>query len=287
MVDLIEWMRNFNKSPSRHPILSFTSFDMQTAKVAAKKAVDYLKKAAPDQAGVASAAYIEAQDSKERAHERALAVLRLFDAHRLEMARASSEEDWLDGRQAANIVVQAITSSLPGTNDDYRDEAMAGNVEWLAGQAYPNEKIVLWAHNSHIGCIKGEYGPKPMGAWLREHYGKQFYAVGFAYRRGELRAIGTKNGDLGPVEAHAVPPSPEGSGDAVLSGAGVPLFFLDMSRMPDGPLARWLAETHLFHNSGWNWSLDDAEMNFAPGALSKKFDAVIFVEEGHASRPMQ
>jgi erythromycin esterase len=279
MVDLIEWIRAFNKAPGKHPTLSFTSFDMQTPTVAAAKALEFLKKYAPDQAGIAAADY-----AADPGVDRASAVLKIFDSHRAEMARASSEEEWLAARQAAAIVVQAATLKLPGTSVAYRDQAMASNVEWLAGQLYPNEKIVLWAHNGHVSTWASGDVPKPMGAWLRERYGKQLYVAGFAYRRGEVRAIGIRNGDLGPLQTHTVPASPEGSGDTVLSAAGLPLFFLDTSRLPAGPLATWLADPHSFHNTGWNWSLDDPEGNFSPQALSKMFDGLIFVEEGHASK---
>jgi erythromycin esterase len=32
-----------------------------------------------------------------------------------------------------------------------RDQAMAENVKWLVGENYPGQKIILWAHNGHVG----------------------------------------------------------------------------------------------------------------------------------------
>jgi hypothetical protein len=81
-----------------------------------------------------------------------------------------------------------------------------------------------------------------------------------------------------------VPPAPEGSGDAMLSADGVPLFFLDMSsRAANSPLGRWLAESHLYYNEGAVWQTKDAEANLSLEALSKSYDGLIFVEEGHAA----
>lgn len=37
----------------------------------------------------------------------------------------------------------------------YRDKQMAKNIEWLAMQKYPNEKIIIWAHNGHIAKSSG------------------------------------------------------------------------------------------------------------------------------------
>jgi erythromycin esterase-like protein len=40
--------------------------------------------------------------------------------------------------------------SKKATNHFYRDRQMAKNIEWLATQKYPNQKIIIWAHNGHI-----------------------------------------------------------------------------------------------------------------------------------------
>jgi hypothetical protein len=76
--------------------------------------------------------------------------------------------------------------------------------------------------------------------------------------------------------------SPEGSGDAVLSAAGIPQFFLNMARLPSGgALSRWLSETHLFHDLGAYWVLDDPDASLQPEEPGKSYDGLIFVEEVH------
>jgi hypothetical protein len=87
------------------------------------------------------------------------------------------------------------------------------------------------------------------------------------------------------LAAHAVAAAADGSGDAVLSAARLPLFFLDMTALPGGtPLGRWLAEERLYYDVGAVWQTADAELNLVPEAPSKCFDGLIFVEEGHAAR---
>lgn len=161
-------------------------------------------------------------------------------------------------------------------------QVMAKNLKWLAEQAYPGEKIVLWAHNGHVR-FGSEVGGKSMGAWLREYFGRNLYVVGFAFRRGQLRAEAITNGrpHLG---TQTVPPAPEGSGAAILNAAGIPLFFLDMSEpADDNPLRRWLAMSHLYYSVGAVWQTENADANLSPEALSKSYDGLIFVDEGHAA----
>lgn len=58
---------------------------------------------------------------------------------------------------------------------DQRDSCMAKNIIWLA-EHYPNEKIIIWAHNTHIDKNPGHR--KMMGKLLAAHFKGQLYAVG-------------------------------------------------------------------------------------------------------------
>ena len=295
--DMIEWMRGFNRgyvqATGKPPILTFTAFDMQTATVAAAEALAYLKQHAPAEAVKAETAYrdiagLAVPDNRAAQFaERAAAVLKAFDDHRAELEKASSTVAWRDARQAANVAFQACTMRIPGRSGGYRDEMMAANVDWLLNEAHPKEKIVLWAHNGHVRFEQGA-GYKPMGAWLRERHGKDMYVLGFAFRQGSLRAVGQAvGGTRSPLAEHAVPPAPEGSGSAVLGSAGMPLLFLDLAGLPaDGALAGWTKQSHLFYDVGAIWQTGDAAANLTPESLAKAYDGIVFVDEGHAARPL-
>ncbi|HEY2018193.1 MAG TPA: erythromycin esterase family protein [Bryobacteraceae bacterium] len=118
--------------------------------------------------------------------------------------------------------------------------------------------------------------------------GSRMYRVGFAFRRGELRANGFRNGNATGLASHAVPSLPEGSGDSVLGAAGMPLFFLDIRSVePMTTLGRWLAEPHLFLSVGASWNQDGPENHLRPATLSKAYDGLIFVDEGHAAKGLE
>ncbi len=264
-LELVEWMRAYNAAPGPHAVLSCAGFDIQPSPAAARLVTDYLKQYAPEAAGQADLAYQELRDAG-RAASAAAAVAHAMDAKHRELSAASGEQTWAEARQAAAVAYQMRRMQLPGKGLDYRAEAMAGNLEWLAG-AHPNEKIVVWTHNANVSAAPGA-----MGAWLRHRYGRQLYTVGYAFRGGELRAV-----ENNTVVARRVAPSPEGSGDAVLSAAGLPAFFLDMRRVPaEAALGAWLSQPHLYHLMGAVW--DEA---LTPQAPAKLYDGLIFVEESH------
>lgn len=149
---------------------------------------------------------------------------------------------------------------------------LANTIARVVNPENPETKLVLWTDNAHA-----------RDPALREKFGRKLYAVGFAFDRGEVRAVGVEKGESRGLGVYTALASPEGSGDAVLSAAGMPQFFLNMAKLPPGgALARWLAEMHLFHDLGAYWVLDDPDASLQPEELAKCYDALYYVEEVHA-----
>ncbi|MGA2198018.1 MAG: erythromycin esterase family protein [Bryobacteraceae bacterium] len=185
---------------------------------------------------------------------------------------AAGASEWLSSN-APEAAFVAFSSS------DARD--MADRFSSLLDTTYPKAKVILWTDNGHAR-FGDEMAEKSMGEWLRERYGRSFYVAGFAFRRGEVRAVGVDNGDSKGLGMWKVPPSPEGSGDAVLSAAGMPAFFLDVASLPaSGTLARWLTDAHLFHDLGAYWVVQDPDASLLPAEVRKRYDGLFFVEELH------
>ncbi|MBC7418455.1 MAG: erythromycin esterase family protein, partial [Pedobacter sp.] len=84
--------------------------------------------------------------------------------------------------------------SFLSKGDDFeniRDKQMAENLKWLLKYKFPNEKIIVWAHNGHIlkhpELIKSSYIiRKNMGSYLAvdQQLNKQSYFLGFNSRLG-------------------------------------------------------------------------------------------------------
>jgi erythromycin esterase len=297
-LEVVEWMREFNKAPGTHPTLSFASFGIPPASVVIPRVVGYMKACSPADAATVQANYdplleMESRlgevydDAARRAADRAEIVVKLLDARRELLAQPPEEgcsaAAWRDARQDAEMARQNAATRISGRGSAYGNEMMARNIRWLAKDAYPDEKIVLWGHNSLVGYAPAD-AEKSVGTWLREEFGDQLYVTGFAFHRGELLAIGVQNGQNSGVAKQTIPEPTEGNGDSVLSAAGMPVFFLDMRRSPPaGPLGRWLAESHSFLEVGALWNHDDPQSNSHLKTMSKSYDGLIFLEEGHAA----
>lgn len=65
-----------------------------------------------------------------------------------------------------------------------RDQLMAQNIEWIIETLYPGKKIIIWAHNGHVGKSGiNNYSTKMMGEHLKDIYQDDYFSIGlFAYK---------------------------------------------------------------------------------------------------------
>ena len=188
---LIEWMRGENLRRNGKKLISFTGFDIQQLDIPSRCVLDVfaklsgpdlarLEKLYGDEAGPAKAAgspqsVKELEDLLAHIRSRAREALGVVDGRRAELVAASSESEFQKARQCARVIVQNAENLDAGLSISVRDQAMADNVRWLSEVAYPGEKIILWAHNGHVGVQPGT-----MGGHLRQVFGKDMVVLGFA-----------------------------------------------------------------------------------------------------------
>ena len=176
--------------------------------------------------------------------------------------------DW--AIQNARVVLQGVQMR---TGLVSRDRSMAQNVKWILDQN-PEAKIVLWAHNGH--AARGWPSMRSMGQELHEMYGAQMVVVGFGFNRGSFQAVGQGVG----LRNFTVGPAPNGSFDALLAGAGIPLFALDLRNAPAS-----LREPRQSRQIGSVFSNEGESTYLLRASVPAIFDAILFVENTTAARP--
>jgi erythromycin esterase-like protein/predicted phosphoribosyltransferase len=164
-----------------------------------------------------------------------------------------------------------------------RDRHMAETLEELfahldrtSGQA----KIVVWAHNSHLGDQRAtelaQAGQLNLGQLVRERHGDEALLVGFTTYAGTVTAASDWGG---PAERKRVRRALPGSWEELLHERDLPRFWLDPASLPGRRLERAIGvvyrpETerisHYFH-----------------ARLADQFDAVIHIDETHALEPLE
>ena len=268
VLEMIQWMREFNRSGRGR--IEFTGFDMQTPNVAAQIVSDFASKNDPDYLPLIQQAVPALDDAAGKAQWRQI-LGHLKSSQPAYLSRGVSLKDVGWAIQNGRVVLQCLQMKSGETT---RDHAMAENVKWILDQS-PQAKIVLWAHNGHVAT-----GGNMMGSELRHMYGNQMVVFGFAFDQGSFQAIEQGSG----LRNFTVNAAPVGSFDATLAASGIPIFALDLKRIPtDRSVASWLKEPHRTRSIGAVYSeTSDYFNDIAPQA---NFDAILFVNHTTAALP--
>ncbi len=276
VLDLIEWMRAYNEHVPDNEKVSFAGFDMQFDQLARQNVMGYLRQVDPKEVDTVLSDYSYNCGPQNIAMclPHLQAVFDWIAQHQTTYTAKSSPTAFANVLHSARIVVQY--GDFSGHNSDFfiRDRYMAENIEWLLDQAGPNAKIVLWAHNGHVG-MSGQDHPLSMGDYLRQRYGPQLVVFGLLFYQGSFHAYGTTS-----LEVFHVDPPPSDAVEVFLHSAGLPLFFLDLrSVKADSPAAAWLLSPHPFRSIGAAYNPYDTKLSFGTAALAKMFDVAIYFQD--------
>jgi erythromycin esterase-like protein len=151
----------------------------------------------------------------------------------------------------------------------------------------PLAKIIVWAHNSHLGDARAtqmsERGELNLGQLVREHFGKEAVSIGFTTYDGTVTAASDWDG---PAERKNVRPAHPDSYEALFHDVDVPNFFLDLRKGAD--LAAQLRKERLERAIGVIYR-PEAELisHYFHARLSDQFDAILHYDHTRAVEPLE
>ena len=197
----------------------------------------------------------------------------------LSAGAGAQETDW--AIQSARLVLQYVQMK---TGEVTRDESMAANIAWIAGQN-PGAKIIVWAHNGHVAY---DGTGSPMGSYLRKAFGSQLINFGFAFNQGSFQSVemgSTGSGSSKGLHDFTVGPAADGTLDHALAAAGIPILALDLRQLPKaGPVAQWFAQPRRTRSIGAGYSDALAPQLWSETPAPQAYDALLFVETTTAAR---
>jgi len=169
-----------------------------------------------------------------------------------------------------------------------RDQHMAETLTALMAhlsRREPQPKIVVWAHNSHLGDARatqmGKSGELNVGQLIREHYGREAVLIGFSTYRGTVTAASDWDG---PMERKAVLPALAESYEAMFHEVGIPRFLLTLN---DNSVADPLKEQRLERAIGVIYLPKTERLShYFYVSLPAQFHAVLHFDETHALEPL-
>jgi erythromycin esterase-like protein len=171
-----------------------------------------------------------------------------------------------------------------------RDQHMAETLDALVAlhaSRGRREKVVLWAHNSHLGDARatemGAGGELNVGQLVRQRYGRDAVSVGFLTYDGTVTAA--SNWDE-PAERKVVRPALPGNYEALLHEVGRGNLLLDLTA--PGPATRGLEAPCLERAIGVIYRPETERLShYFQACLPQQFDSVLYYDTTRAVEPLE
>ncbi len=307
VAEFVAWLREWNDALAPgSPKAAFYGLDLYSLHTSMGAVVSYLDDVDPEAAQRARERYAcfdqFGRDPQVYAYEAGIAGAEPCEPQAveqlIELRNRAAETARRDGRvdedrlfyaeQNARLVANAekyYRAMFRGGVESWnlRDAHMAETLDALVGhlERTPGPtKIVVWAHNSHLGDARatelGQAGELNLGQLVRERVGLDALLVGFSTYTGTVTAASDWGG---PAESKRVRPALGGSWEELFHGMDAPNLLLGTGGLEGRRLERAIGvvyrpETerisHYFH-----------------ARLARQFDAVLHIDETSAVEPLE
>ena len=313
VLDFIGWLRTHNEAQAADQRAGFYGLDLYSLRASMEAVLRYLDKVDPDAARRARRRYgcfdQFGQEMQEYGYAASLGLhpscerevlTQLVELHRQRAEYASRDgrvaaDDYFYAEQNARLVKNAeeyYRTMFRGRDESWnlRDRHMVDTLEELRrflGRTRPEPRIVVWAHNSHLGDARAtemsERGELNVGQLVRERYRSSAVLVGFTTFTGTVTAASEWDG---PAHRKHVRPALAGSYERLFHEVQLPRFLLPLRT--DLELSSALAGPRLERAIGVLY-LPDTERasHYFHARLSEQFDFVLHFDETRALEPLE
>jgi erythromycin esterase-like protein len=248
VLDFVGWLRAYREASGRQ--VSFFGLDLYSLYRSIASVIEHLERVDPKQAEAARSRYA-CFDRFERSQDYGYAVMsgltpacredvgaqlielqRLGDAY-LRRDGIAAEDEQFHAEQNARLVVEAeryYRAMFSGRHElswNLRDRHMADALQRLLAHLDRHggepAKVVVWAHNSHVGDARKtemrQRGELNLGQLTREGFGADAALIGFSNYEGTVTAASEWDG---PAKRMRVRPGLPGSYEELLTRPGSP-----------------------------------------------------------------
>jgi erythromycin esterase-like protein/predicted phosphoribosyltransferase len=317
VVDFIGWLRAHNDTVGPVARAGFYGLDLYSLRASMEAVLRYLDRVDPAAAARARARYgcfdEFAEDPEVYGYATDLgvtptceaeAVAQLVEMQRLRAERVGRDgqvsahleaDDLFQSEQNARLVRNAeeyYRSMFRGRHESWnlRDRHMADTLRELSAflsARSQNARIVVWAHNSHLGDARatemGERGELNLGQLVRERSGADAVLIGLTTHEGTVTAASEWDQ---PPERKGVRPSLPGSLERLLHDTGLDRLLLPIRH--DHTLAGVLSEPRLERAIGVLYLPRSERMShYFRARVASQFDFVLHVDRTTAVEPLE
>ncbi|MBX7157439.1 MAG: erythromycin esterase family protein [Verrucomicrobiae bacterium] len=314
VLDFTGWLRDYNETiakPAKK--VSFLGMDLYSLHTSIGAVLNYLAKVDPlaaqrarlryscfdhfgsDVQGYGWATGLGISKSCEEEVIKALLDLSQHQARYLSRDGYVAMSEYFSAEQNARLIKNAehyyrAMFQAEVSSWNLRDTHMVETLEALRVHLKDlklNPKIVIWAHNSHLGNAgateMGQRGEINVGHLLRKNYGNQAMLVGLTTYQGTVTAASEWDA---PAERKQVRPALLESFEALFHESGISRFFLNLKSNRELEVA--FAEPRLERAIGVIYRPETERLShYFRASLSEQFDAILHFDYTRAVEPLE
>lgn len=312
IVHLIAWLRDYNRERTYSDQVGFYGLDLYSLFTSMHAVISYLEKVDPKAAQAARNRYgcfdHFGEDLQKYGFTASLGMDETCEkavlTQLLDLQHHAREYATRDGRLAEEAFFNAEQNARLARNAEKYYRAMfRGRVEsWNLRDTHMFEtlnelmsflsrereaKVVVWAHNSHLGDARatemGRHGELNLGQLVRQQFRELAFNVGFTTYTGTVTAASDWDA---PAERKQVRKALPDSYELLFHETGIPEFLL-LTRQ-DEHLAKALKKPRLERAIGVIYApRTERFSHYFDTHLSEQFDAVIHFDESRAIEPLE
>ncbi|MFC6997005.1 erythromycin esterase family protein [Rufibacter roseus] len=302
VASLAEWLRQYNANQGQNNKVGFYGMDVYSLWESLDALRAYLEQANPEAAQLARNAqaclapynrdeqlYAQATAQGRSCADQLQQLYAAVQAHRQsrppgDEAAFNAEQNALAAVNAERYYYQMVRSGSASWN--LRDRHMQETVNRLVSHRGDNAKIIIWAHNTHVGDARYtdmvQTGEVNIGQLLREqHANAGVYLVGFGSYEGQVIASSRWGGS---TQVMPVPAATANSWEALLHQHSPTNKLLLMEELQDIPEAM---KTRGHRAIGVTYNPSSERGNYVPTVLPMRYDAFLFIDRTTALHPLQ
>ena len=314
VLDFVGWLREHNEEQAfENRKCGFYGLDLYSLHASIEAVLDYLGRVDPDAAkqarhyyscfehfGKDITTYGYATGFRMTPTCESAVVKNLVDLRRNAMDYLSR-----DGQIAADAYFSAEQNAFLVKNaEEYyrnmfrrevsswnlRDTHMMESLVRLAnhlGKPHAPAKIIVWAHNSHLGDARAtqmsERGELNLGQLVRKHFGKDAVSIGFTTYDGTVTAASEWDA---PAERKNVRPAHVDSYEALFHEVDIPNFFLNLR--DDADVRSQLRNERLERAIGVIYRPEtELSSHYFYARLPDQFDGILHYDRTRAVEPLE
>lgn len=288
VVNLLEWMRNYNLGKPIEEQIRFYGMDIQNVDNINWEIRNFVKKynipVNEELLLIVDSTSNKKVNYKNSTDWADIQIPKLKEIEQILLnfqtdTKAENNEEFTSVVRALNYLIQ-YTYYLQHSKSVVRDLQMFENVKWIVDNKAHNGKAFIWAHNEHINnkeLLSYGSGWTNLGRHLKQHYTDDYYSVYFDFGIGKVIGLVTRRNKPHYWDVFEIKKPFRNTYAKTLFEANEDIYFIDMNTALQSNAESFFSDKKkqiLLGASGY----DPKKKEIISKKYSEMFDGLIFIK---------